>query len=136
MRSKQLRFGEGFRVAFSNRRSQAAEMVIAPGDAEGGPDNRHRGSDQWLYVLSGTGTAMITGKRRTIRAGTLLLIERGDTHEIRNTGQRLLRTLKRLCPASIHGERRAVAPWSQVVVGQYAAFLNVPLALLYTGMGL
>jgi mannose-6-phosphate isomerase-like protein (cupin superfamily) len=98
MRSKQLRFGEGFRVAFSNRRSQAAEMVIAPGDAEGGPDNRHRGSDQWLYVLSGTGTAMITGKRRTIRAGTLLLIERGDTHEIRNTGQRLLRTLNVYVP--------------------------------------
>lgn len=40
---KQLRFGEGFKVIFGNIRSQAAQMVIAPGDAEGGPRNRHRG---------------------------------------------------------------------------------------------
>src|SRR3712207_7744926 len=43
MRRKHLRFGQGFRVAAGNRRSQAAEMVLAPGDSEGGPDNRHRG---------------------------------------------------------------------------------------------
>ena len=36
MKRKQLRFGEGFRVALGNRRSQAAEMVIAPGESEGG----------------------------------------------------------------------------------------------------
>src|SRR5262249_21735428 len=61
MKRKSLRFGKGFRVAVGNRRSQAAEMVLAAGDAEGGPDNRHRGSDQWLYVLSGTGTAVVNG---------------------------------------------------------------------------
>jgi len=38
-------------------------MVIAPGDAEGGPGNRHRGADQWLFVLSGTGEARIKGRR-------------------------------------------------------------------------
>ena len=52
MKRKQLRFGRGFRVAFGNKRAQAAEMVIAPGKAEGDPDNRHRGADQWLYILS------------------------------------------------------------------------------------
>ena len=50
---KSLRFGKGFRVVRGNRASQAAEMVLAPGDTEGGADNRHRGADQWLFVLSG-----------------------------------------------------------------------------------
>jgi mannose-6-phosphate isomerase-like protein (cupin superfamily) len=95
---KQLRFGKGFAVALRNRRAQAASMVLAPGDSEGGPDNRHRGSDQWLYVLSGTGEAIVGGRRRGLRAGTLLLIERGTIHEIRNTGRRRLKTLNLYVP--------------------------------------
>jgi mannose-6-phosphate isomerase-like protein (cupin superfamily) len=83
MKSKHLRFGRGFRVAVDNRRSQAAEMVLPPGAVEGDSENRHRGSDQWLYVLSGTGTAIVNGKRHTLRRGSLLLIERGETHEMR-----------------------------------------------------
>ena len=98
MKRKHLRFGEGFRVAVGNRRSQAAEMVIPPGDCEGGPDNRHRGADQWLFVLSGTGRATINGKRYALRASSLLLIERGDRHEIRNTGRTVLRTLNFYVP--------------------------------------
>lgn len=97
MHSKRLKFGEGFRVAFQVRKAQAAEMVIAPGDSEGGPDNRHRGADQWLYVVSGTGVALVEtqGRRRGIalRAGTLLVIEKGEKHEVRNTGRTLLKTL-------------------------------------------
>jgi mannose-6-phosphate isomerase-like protein (cupin superfamily) len=98
MKHKSLRFGQGFRVAIGNRRSQAAEMTLAPGDSEGGPDNRHRGSDQWLYVVSGTGQATVAGKRYRLRAGTVLLIERGDTHEIRNTGRQPLKTLNVYVP--------------------------------------
>ncbi len=82
----------------TNRRAQAATMVIAPGDAEGGPDNRHRGADQWLYVLSGTGVATVAKRRTPLRAGTLLLIERGTTHEIRNTGRSQLKTLNVYVP--------------------------------------
>jgi mannose-6-phosphate isomerase-like protein (cupin superfamily) len=98
MKRKHLRFGEGFRVAVGNERSQAAEMVLGPGDSEGGSDNRHRGADQWLYVLSGTGTATVNGKRYPLRAGSLVLIERGDTHEIRNSGRTPLRTLNFYVP--------------------------------------
>lgn len=53
MKRKLLRFGKGFRVALQNRRSQAAEMTIAPGGAEGGAGNRHSGADQWLFVMAG-----------------------------------------------------------------------------------
>lgn len=93
MRSKTLRFGEGFRVAFEVRKAQAAEMVIAPGDSEGGEDNRHRGADQWLFVLSGTGVATVEGRRVPLKAGKLLVIEKGERHEVRNTGRTLLKTL-------------------------------------------
>lgn len=98
MKRKQLRFGRGFRVAFGNARAQAAEMVIAPGDAEGDAHNRHRGADQWLYVLSGTGVATVNRRRYSLRAGTLLLIERGDEHEVRNSGRTPLRTLNVYVP--------------------------------------
>lgn len=98
MLRKTLRFGKGFRVALGNRRSQAAEMVIPPGEAEGGPRNRHRGADQWLFVVAGIGTAKIKGKRYPLRTGVLLLIEHGDQHEIRNTGKALLKTLNFYVP--------------------------------------
>ena len=95
---KHLRFGKGFSVAMSNRRAQAATMVIAPGDCEGGPDNRHRGADQWLFVVAGSGAAIIAGRKHRLAAGSLLLIERGTTHEIRNTGWTPLQTLNVYVP--------------------------------------
>jgi mannose-6-phosphate isomerase-like protein (cupin superfamily) len=104
MKHKRLRFGTGFRVAFGNRRSQAAEMVIPPGDAEGDSRNRHRGADQWLYVLSGQATAKVNGKRYRLRAGSLMLIERGDEHEIRNSGRAPLRTLNFYVPPAYRSD--------------------------------
>lgn len=104
MKHKQLRFGKGFRVLFGNRHSQAAEMVLLPGNAEGDAQNRHRGSDQWLYVVAGTGIAVINKKRYHLRAGTLLLIERGDEHEIRNNGRGLLRTLNLYVPPAYRAD--------------------------------
>jgi mannose-6-phosphate isomerase-like protein (cupin superfamily) len=98
MKRKLLHFGKGFRVALANRRAEAAVMVIAPGDAEGDPDNRHRGADQWLFVLAGTGVATVNDKRYRLRENVLLLIERGDRHEIRNNGKAFLRTLNVYVP--------------------------------------
>ena len=98
MKRKTLRFGKGFRVALGNRRSQAAEMVIEPGGSEGGPKNRHPGADQWLYVVGGSGVAKIKSQRYPLKAGTLLLIEHGDQHEILNTGRGLLKTLNFYSP--------------------------------------
>jgi mannose-6-phosphate isomerase-like protein (cupin superfamily) len=100
---KQLRFGGGFSVVLKNKHAQAATMVLAPSDCEGGPDNRHRGSDQWLFVLSGSGTALVGGKRQALRPGTLLLIERGTVHEIRNTGRTPLKTFNLYVPPAYTG---------------------------------
>jgi len=110
MRSKTLKFAEGFRVAFEVRKAQAAEMVLAPGDSEGGPDNRHRGTDQWLYVLSGTGVAIVEQRRVPLKAGTLLVIEKRERHEVRNTGRGLLKTLNFYYPPAFDQDGNAIGP--------------------------
>ena len=104
MQHKKLRFGDGFNVALGNARGQAAEMVIPPGDSEGDAKNRHRGADQWLFVLSGSGVALIEGGRYALGKGVLLLIERGEQHEIRNTGTTPLRTLNWYVPPAYEAD--------------------------------
>jgi mannose-6-phosphate isomerase-like protein (cupin superfamily) len=108
VKRKRVSLRAGFHVALTNRRAQAATMVLAPGGAEGGAGNRHRGADQWLYVLEGSGAATINGRRVGLAPGELLLIERGDRHLIRNTGRRLLKTLNVYVPPAYtpEGEER------------------------------
>ncbi|MDR7099501.1 mannose-6-phosphate isomerase-like protein (cupin superfamily) [Lysobacter niabensis] len=110
MRSKTLKFGKGFRVAFDVRKAQAAEMVIAPGGSEGGPDNRHRGADQWLFVVSGSGVAIVEGRRVPLKAGTLLVIEKCERHEVRNTGRELLQTLNFYYPPALDADGEPKGP--------------------------
>lgn len=73
-------------------------MTLTPGETEGGADNRHEGADQWRFVVSGMGVAMVDAKRVEHREGTLLLIQRGDRHEIRSTGEAPLKTLNVYVP--------------------------------------
>ena len=79
-------------------------MVIAPGKSEGGPDNRHQGADQWLFVLSGTGVALFAETKHRLKANSLLLIERGTIHEIRNTGRGPLKTLNVYVPPAYRAD--------------------------------
>src|SRR5262245_47727969 len=108
MQHKHLQFGHGFRVVLGDEHSQAAQMTIAPGETEGGPDNRHRGADQWLFVVAGTGEAVVNGEMVPLKAGTLLLIACGETHEIRNTGKEPLRTLNVYVPPAYTREGEAL----------------------------
>jgi mannose-6-phosphate isomerase-like protein (cupin superfamily) len=72
-----------FRVLGGTERSQGAFMTLAAGDTTGGPNNRHATSDQWLFVASGSGSAIVEGERIALEAGDLLLIAAGEGHEIR-----------------------------------------------------
>lgn len=83
----------GFDVLGSTSRGQAAMMTLPAGDSTGGPDNKHDASDQWLFVISGRGEATIAGEDITFERGDLVLIEAGETHEIRNAGDQPLRTI-------------------------------------------
>ena len=104
MQRHQLRRKSKFEVVIAHRRSQAAETVLPPGESEGDSQNRHRGADQWLFVVSGTGQALVNGHRYRLRAGALLLIERGDTHQIKNTGRERLVTLNFYVPPAYTSE--------------------------------
>jgi mannose-6-phosphate isomerase-like protein (cupin superfamily) len=85
-------------------------MVIRPGGSEGGPDNRHQGADQWLYVESGSGEAVINGHVYPLEAGSLVLIERGDKHEIRNTSDVPMKTLNVYLPPAYTGDGDELPP--------------------------
>ena len=98
MKRVQLDFKKVFRVIRGNARAQAAQMVIAPGKSEGDARNRHRGADQWLYVVAGRGDAVVKGRRYKLVARTLIFIAKGERHQIRNTGQTPLRTLNFYAP--------------------------------------
>lgn len=104
MKQEQLNFRTGFRVSVGNKNSQGAVMVLAVGGSEGGADNKHDGADQWLIVTEGTGAAIINGNKQSLKAGTLVLIEAGDTHEIRNTGRGLLKTVNVYLPPAYDSE--------------------------------
>jgi mannose-6-phosphate isomerase-like protein (cupin superfamily) len=86
MKKKMLRFGKGFKVIVGNRRAQAAQMVIVPGSSE---ENRHRGTDQRLLVIDGTGTATIGGCTYVLKRHTLLLIENGGQYQIKKSAGRV-----------------------------------------------
>ncbi len=73
-------------------------MVLATGISTGGPDNRHAESDQWLYVISGEGSAVVEGAEHALDAGSLLLIEAGESHEIKSGGDRPLETFSIYAP--------------------------------------
>ncbi|WP_045835969.1 cupin domain-containing protein [Hyphomicrobium sp. 99] len=98
MEQTSVKYGKGFRVIAGNSRSQAAVMVIEPGGREGGKDNFHKDSDQWLYVESGTGEAIVDGHTHALRPGSLILIAHGERHEIRNTGNDPMKTLNFYVP--------------------------------------
>jgi mannose-6-phosphate isomerase-like protein (cupin superfamily) len=90
--------GGFFDVVAGTDRSQAATMTLAPGRSTGGPENAHARSDQWLYVVSGTGTATVEGEDHDLAPGRLVLIEPGETHEITNTGDQPLETVNVYAP--------------------------------------
>ena len=106
MKRAHLRFGKGFAVSIGNQRSQAAQMVIAGGESEGGADNRHGGADQWLFVVSGSGVATVGGRRYPLRARSLILIERGEIHEIPRNGADAPQDTQYLCSARLQPERQ------------------------------
>ena len=110
MQHEKLQFQKGFRVSVGNKKSQGAVMVLGPGATEGGPHNRHKGADQWLFVIDGNGAAIVNGHKLDLTEGSLVLIEAGDTHEIRNTGRSLLKTVNIYLPPAYDGEGEELSP--------------------------
>ena len=99
-----------FDMLAATRSAQAAKMTLRAGavsDSE--PSNEHPRSEQWLFVISGTGEALL-GKRRdqlrrvALRTNSLLLIEKRELHQIKNTGKRSLVTINFYVPPAYDGD--------------------------------
>lgn len=73
-------------------------MTLKPGRSTGGPTNQHSSSDQWLYVISGTGKAIVEKDEVKLKKGDLLLIEAGENHEIINDSEDDLQTFNIYAP--------------------------------------
>jgi mannose-6-phosphate isomerase-like protein (cupin superfamily) len=73
-----------FAVLGRTRSSQAATMTLAPNaESDESSANEHAWAEQWLYVVSGTGTARIGRRSVALKPGSLVLIEKREPHKIR-----------------------------------------------------
>jgi mannose-6-phosphate isomerase-like protein (cupin superfamily) len=79
---------ESFRILAETRLLQAAVMTLPPGETTGEPDNEHPDSEQWLLVLSGVGRAKVGRRTAALKEGSLLVIEKGETHQVKSTGRK------------------------------------------------
>jgi mannose-6-phosphate isomerase-like protein (cupin superfamily) len=93
MAQAHLDFDRYFEVVMETAEAQAAEMTVEPSQSVGGPENYHEDSDQWLFVVSGTGAVTVEGDICRIDAGDLLRIEAGERHGIENDGAEPLETI-------------------------------------------
>ena len=87
-----------FKVLTDTRSVQAAKMVLPPGQSSGEFGDEHPRSEQWLFVISGTGRARVGKSRVALKANSLLLIEKDEPHQITNTGKQPLVTLNFYSP--------------------------------------
>lgn len=99
-----------FEVLFASRSVQAAMMTLRPGDTSDEElSNEHPRSEQWLFVIAGTGRVRVASARNRIRnhplkAGDVLLIEKGERHQVTNTGKKELRTINFYSPPAYDEE--------------------------------
>ena len=88
-----------FMILASTTTAQAAMMSLKPGQSTSDePENEHPRCEQWLFVLRGTGRAIVGKRRVALKADSLLLIEKGEPHQITNTGKSPLVTLNFYAP--------------------------------------
>ncbi len=87
-----------FDVLLETEQAQAASMVLSPGQSTGGPENLHEESEQWLFVISGQGKAVVAGETVNLSAGDFVCIEPRETHEITNTSTESLETVNLYVP--------------------------------------
>jgi len=95
----------GFAVLHRTRSSQAATMTLEPGSkSDEQSSNEHAWAEQWLYVVSGTGTARVGRRSIPLRAGSLLLINKREPHVIKAGPRTRLVTMNIYVPPAYRGD--------------------------------
>lgn len=99
-----------FEVLLSSRNVQAAMMTLRPGDTSDEElSNEHPKSEQWLFVIAGSGVLRVAmaakaERRQKLKAGSMVLIEKGDRHQVKNTGRKALHTINFYSPPAYDSE--------------------------------
>src|SRR5438067_264808 len=89
---------EMFKVLHSTAEAQATIMTLRAGQDTGEVQNEHPRSEQWLYVVSGSGQAIVSRKKVALKEGSLLLIPRHAAHQIKNMSRSAMDTLNFYVP--------------------------------------
>jgi mannose-6-phosphate isomerase-like protein (cupin superfamily) len=90
MVNKLAKENENFRqVLFTTDLSQLVLMSVEPNDDIG--EETHDGIDQILTFVSGTGEAVLDGKKSRIKAGNVVVVPGGVKHNFINKGDEPLK---------------------------------------------
>ncbi len=98
-----------FKPLIKSRSVQAAMMVLQPGKPSSDePENEHPKAEQWLFVIAGSGKARVGKRSIRLKAGSLLLIEKGEVHQITNDRESPMKTINFYAPPAYteEGEER------------------------------
>jgi mannose-6-phosphate isomerase-like protein (cupin superfamily) len=100
-----------FAPVHRTRMAQAATMTLRPGEvSDEASANEHGWAEQWLYVVSGTGTARIGKRSVALRAGSLLVIGRREPHQIRAGARSRLVTFNVYVPPAYDADGEPLPP--------------------------
>ena len=72
------------RVLWTGKHTQLVIMTIPPGGEIG--EEVHEETDQVLTFVSGTGEAVVSGQKRAVAQGDLVVVPAGRKHNFTNTG--------------------------------------------------
>src|SRR3954447_9703251 len=73
------------RVLWTGEHTQLVIMTIPPGGEIG--EETHEDTDQILTFVSGTGQAIVSGQRKNVAQGDLVVVPAGTKHNFVNTGE-------------------------------------------------
>ena len=73
------------RVLWTGEHTQLVIMTIPPGGEIG--EETHDDTDQILTFVSGTGQAIVSGQKKNVAQGDLVVVPAGTKHNFVNTGE-------------------------------------------------
>ncbi|MEO6938852.1 MAG: cupin domain-containing protein [Candidatus Kapaibacterium sp.] len=76
-------------VLYTGKKSQLVLMNIPPGGEIG--LETHPNVEQTLFILSGTGTAILDGESRPIKTGDALVVTPGTAHNVVNSSEQAMK---------------------------------------------
>jgi mannose-6-phosphate isomerase-like protein (cupin superfamily) len=73
------------RVVFTGPNTQLVLMTLQPGEEIG--LEQHEGHDQFIRIESGTGVALLEGRKHLLSDGVALVVPSGASHNVTNTSR-------------------------------------------------